>query len=55
MNENLPSWSAFQQLVNKATSQKANVGFLPALTAPPIQMNVITEVIKRTFHIICYN
>ena len=48
----VPAWSSFNQMLeSKQNFLQANVGYLPPITAPPKQMNVIYDVINRTLSI----
>ena len=44
----VPAWSAFKQLVTSESPAGVNVGYLPAITAPPTNMNVILAILNRT-------
>ena len=45
------SWSRFQQLLAE-TPQKAAIGYLPPITAPPTEISVIYAFIDRAFKIL---
>ena len=46
--QKVPAWSAFRQLTTPINPPGVNVGYLPAITLPPTQMNVILSVMNRT-------
>ena len=47
-DQTIPAWSAFRQLTTEHHPPGVNVGYLPAITAPPTQMNVILSILDRT-------
>jgi hypothetical protein len=47
-NQTVPAWSAFQQLTTTEYPPGVNVGYLPAITAPPTNMSVILSIMNRT-------
>ena len=50
--QKVPAWSSFNQILESEQNfLQANVGYLPPITAPPTQMNVIYKVINRTLSI----
>ena len=50
--QKVPAWSSFNQILDSEQNFfQVNVGYLPPITAPPTQMNVIYEVINRTLSI----
>ena len=46
--QTVPAWSAFRQLTTNQNPPGVNVGYLPAITLPPTQMNVILSIMNRT-------
>ena len=46
--QNVPALSAFWQLTTKEYPPGVNVGYMPAITAPPTSMNVILAILNRT-------
>ncbi len=44
----IPGWSGFQEITTDTMSRKVNVGYLPAITASPTNMNVILGILNRT-------
>lgn len=46
--QKVPAWSAFRQLTTANNPPGVNVGYLPAITLPPTQMNVILTITNRT-------
>lgn len=49
-DQSVPAWSGFKNLTTKKNPTGVNVGFLPAITSPPTQMNVILAIMNRTMH-----
>jgi hypothetical protein len=47
-NQIVPAWSAFRQLTTKDCPPRVNVGYLPAITAPPTDIKVILSIMNRT-------
>ena len=46
--QNVPALSAFWQLTTRAYPPGVNVGYMPAITAPQTNMNVILAILNRT-------
>ncbi len=46
--QTVPAWSAFRQLTTKEAPPGVNVGYMPAITAPPTDMNVILAILNRS-------
>ena len=46
-NQEIPAWSAFQELSAQVLSNQVNVGYLPAIADSPTKMRVIYAAIYR--------
>jgi hypothetical protein len=51
MLQSVPAWSGFQQLIAEK-EPRATVAYLPPVTAPPSEMNVIFFFIDRAIKIL---
>ena len=47
----VPSWTGFQTLIYPNKNIKVSIGYLPPITAPPIEMKVIFSVINRSLDV----
>ena len=47
-SQTIPGWSGFQEKTTDTPSRKLSVGYLPAITASPTNMNVILGILNRT-------
>ena len=50
-NQEIPAWSAFQELSAQVLSSQVNVGYLPPIADSPTKMRVIYAAIYRSLDI----
>lgn len=47
----LPSWTGFNQLLQKEIPQKATIGYLPVVDASPTELNTVNTILHRSVEI----